>query len=223
MKHLFYLVIVIALLQSCGSYNNSESYAYQPYSGSENKQIESLNSDGQNRTERKMIYTGYLNLLVKNKDTTIKKIEKLTLASKGYVVETGSERIVIRVPNNNYQEALIAIRPLGKVTYENTQAQDVTEEFTDNELRLDNAEKSRNRYLEILKEAKTVEEILLVEKELERLNILIESLKGRQNRLNELTKYATITITVKQKKKLGPLGFVFKGLYKGIEWLFVRG
>jgi ABC-type glutathione transport system ATPase component len=54
---------------------------------------------------------------VKNKDTTIKKIEKLTLASKGYVVETGSERIVIRVPNNNYQEALIAIRPLGKVTY----------------------------------------------------------------------------------------------------------
>ncbi|MFN5984679.1 MAG: DUF4349 domain-containing protein [Fluviicola sp.] len=150
-------------------------------------------------------------------------MEKLTLASKGYVVETGSERIVIRVPNNNYQEALIAIRPLGKVTYENTQAQDVTEEFTDNELRLDNAEKSRNRYLEILKEAKTVEEILLVEKELERLNILIESLKGRQNRLNELTKYATITITVKQKKKLGPLGFVFKGLYKGIEWLFVRG
>ena len=222
MKHLFFFITALVFLQSCGSYNSSESYAYQPYSGSEGKKDNS-NLDFEERTERKLIYTGFLNLLVKNKDTTIKKIENLALASKGYVVETGSERIVIRVPNNNYQEALTAIRPLGKVTYENTQAQDVTEEYTDNALRLDNAEKSRNRYLEILKEAKTVEEILLVEKELERLNILIESLKGRQNRLNELTKYATITITVKQKKKLGPLGYVFKGLYKGIEWLFVRG
>lgn len=222
MKTILFFLTAVLLVQSCANYESSKSYAYEPYSGSEGKK-ENLYSESEIRTERKLIYTGYLHLLVKNKDTTIKKIEQLTLASKGYVVETGSERIVVRVPNNNYQEALVAIRPLGKVTYENTQAQDVTEEYTDNELRLENAEKSRNRYLEILKEAKTVEEILLVEKELERLNILIESLKGRQNRLNELTKYATITITVKQKKKLGPLGFVFKGLYKGVEWLFVRG
>lgn len=217
-----YFTLLLVFVQSCASSESTQSYAYQPYSGIEGKKDNS-SLDFEERSERKLIYTGYLNLLVKNKDTTIKKIENLALASKGYVVETGSERIVIRVPNNNYQEALTAIRPLGKVTYENTQAQDVTEEYTDNALRLDNAEKSRNRYLEILKEAKTVEEILLVEKELERLNILIESLKGRQNRLNELTKYATITISVKQKKKLGPLGYVFKGLYKGIEWLFVRG
>lgn len=223
MIKIFYFALLLFFVQSCANYESTQSYAYeQSYSGSEGKK-DKLYSDLEDRTERKLIYTGYINLLVKNKDTTIKKIEQLTLASKGYVVETGSERIVVRVPNNNYQEALTAIRPLGKVTYENTQAQDVTEEFTDNELRLDNAEKSRNRYLEILKEAKSVQDILLVEKELERLNVLIESLKGRQNRLNELTKYATITITVKQKKKLGPLGFVFKGLYKGIEWLFVRG
>jgi hypothetical protein len=223
MKQFVYLFALVALIQSCGAPKNA-NYAYdQSYSGGDGTKNREMSGEQSVQTERKMIYTGYLNLLAKNKDTTIKNIERLAVASKGYVVETGSERVVIRIPNNSYQSVLTQIRPLGKVTYENTNAQDVTEEYTDNALRLDNAEKSRTRYLEILKDAKTVEEILLVEKELERLNIMIETIKGRQGRLNELTQYATITIQVKQKKKLGPLGFIFKGVYKGIKWLFVRG
>ena len=44
----------------------------------------------------------------------------------------------------------------------------------DLEIRLENAEKARNRYLELLDKAETVGEVLSVEKELERLNEKID-------------------------------------------------
>ncbi len=40
--------------------------------------------------------------------------------------------------------------------------------------------------------------------------------------MNHLTDFSTIEIYLEQKEKLGILGYVFVGLYKGIEWLFVR-
>jgi hypothetical protein len=40
--------------------------------------------------------------------------------------------------------------------------------------------------------------------------------------MSHLTEYSTININLEQKEKLGILGYVFVGLYKGISWLFIR-
>jgi hypothetical protein len=53
----------------------------------------------------------------------------------------------------------------------NIAGEDVTEEYRDLEIRLDSAEKTRQRYLELLNKAERVKEILKIEKELERLLI----------------------------------------------------
>ena len=64
---------------------------------------------------------------------------------------------------------------------------------------------------------------LAVEKELERVNGDIESFEGKLNKLTHLADMATITVQLQEKDKLGPLGYVFVGLWKGVRWLFVRG
>jgi len=114
------------------------------------------------------------------------------------------------------------ISNLGKVTFKNIHGADVTESYLDNKLRLENAEKSRNRYLELLNKAVSVQEILLVERELERLNVTIERLKGQMNRIDHLDEFSTITINLRVKKKPGVLGYVFVGAYEAVKWLFVR-
>ena len=133
-----------------------------------------------------------------------------------------TERTVIRVNTSQLETTLIKLSALGKVKAKNVYGNDVTDDYRDHEIRLENAEKSRIRYLELLKKANNVQEILLVEKELERLNEVIDLLKGKLNRLSHLSEYATITIDMEVRKKPGLIGYVFVGAYKSVRWLFVR-
>lgn len=98
----------------------------------------------------------------------------------------------------------------------------MTEDYLDFKIRLENAEKSRERYLELLSQAENVEAALKVEKELERLNASIDILKGKMNRIDHLSEFSTITVNLKEKKKPGPLGYIGIGLYRSVMWLFVR-
>ncbi|MEL6720337.1 MAG: DUF4349 domain-containing protein, partial [Bacteroidota bacterium] len=82
-------------------------------------------------------------------------------------------------------------------------------------------EKTRQRYLELLNKAEKVNEILEIERELERINIDIESMKGQLKRLDGQVDYATITVNLQEKVKPGPLSAVGVGLYKVVRWLFV--
>lgn len=218
MKHLTFLVLTLTLiLSACGTSKSSSSgWAYQ--------------SDSYNQLDKsnptvihKIIYNAYINLTVKQIDSTNNQLKKIAADNKGYVVETGSRRSVIKVEHQLLNSAIQSIGELGKIEYKNIVGQDVTEQYLDLQMRLENAVKSRERYLELLKQAENVQTALSVEKELERITLTIEQLEGKIKNIDRNTHYATITINLTQKKKLGPLGFVFKGVYLGVKWLFVRG
>jgi len=174
-------------------------------------------------TERKLIQSAYLELVAKEPDSTVAKIVKLAEVYEGFMSESSSNSATIRVPATRLPEALAEIATYAKVKDQRLSGEDVTEDYFDMSIRLDNAEKSRQRYLELLAKAETVEETLLVEKELERLTETIDLLKGRMNRIDQLDAFATINVRVNQKVKLGPLGYVVKGAYSVVAWLFVRG
>jgi len=76
----------------------------------------------------------------------------MTLAKKysGYVLSSGREVTTIRVPAIHFKDAILQIEQLGKVKDKNISGEDVTEEYRDLEIRLDSAEKTRKRYLELL-------------------------------------------------------------------------
>jgi hypothetical protein len=172
--------------------------------------------------EKKIIYNADLSLNVKKPDSTNKELVKIAERYEGYAQSIATDYTVIRVKADKLEMALRDIDELGKIDYRNVKADDVTDSYYDFQIRLDNAERARSRYLELLAKAATVEETLKVEKELERLNGEIDLLKGKLSRISHLTEYATISIRLHEKVKPGVLGYVFIGAWKAVKWLFVR-
>lgn len=174
------------------------------------------------KTERKVLFSAYLSLTVSQPDTANVYIQKITQKYDGYVSQIGTERTIVRVKSMFLDSAIANISALGRVEYKNITGEDVTEDYLDFKIRLENAEKARKRYLELLEKAENVEAALKVEKELERLNGSIDLLKGKMNRINHLSEFSTITIQLKEKKKPGIVGYVGIGIYRSVKWLFVR-
>ena len=77
--------------------------------------------------------------------------------------------------------------------------QDVSEEFIDHEARLRTKKEVESRYREILKQAKTVQEILSVETEIGNIRSEIESIEGRLKYLSDQVSMSTLNITYYQK------------------------
>ena len=171
--------------------------------------------------ERMVIRSAYIHLQALEQDTVHAKVIKLAEKYQGYVLSSGSSETVIRIPYARFNEAICEIESFGDVADKNIRGEDISEEYQDLNIRLENAEKTRQRYLILLDKANNVSEMLRIEAELERVNVQIESLKGRIEKLSHLVEHATITVNTSKIIRPGPVGYVFYGMYKGLEWLFV--
>ena len=172
--------------------------------------------------DRMIIYNASVDLEVKNPDSAINAVKAIAKQYAGYTQEIQPAKVVIRVKSSRLSDALVSLSDVGRVKSKSISGEDVTETYMDLGIRLSNAEKARTRYLELLNKAVTVEEVIKVEKELERLNETIDLLKGKINRLDHLNEYSTISVYLDKKTKPGILGYVAIGAYKGVKWLFVR-
>lgn len=173
--------------------------------------------------DRMLIYEADLRMDIEKSQSeelhqTISKIAK---AEGGFLLSMQKHQSKIRVPSEKLDDTIAAVSELGDVLDKEIRGQDITDEFQDLNVRLDSAEKTRLRYLELLAIASGVQQALAIEKELERINITIERLKGRINRLEHLDYYATITIDTREKTRPGPLGYLAIGVAKAVGKLFV--
>lgn len=173
------------------------------------------------KKERLLTYYYSFDIETKDFDKSHEIIEEIIKTNDGYISNSSNFYIEFKIPTAKSEFVISQLDRVGKVTKSNKSASDITLEYYDVELRLENMYKSRERYLELLKQAEDVETTLKVEKELERLLYEIESLKGRLNTLKNMVNYSTITIHLKEKTTPGPVGWVFYGLYHGVKWLFV--
>jgi len=150
--------------------------------------------------ERMVLFTARLDLVVEDVEATVDAVRLLAESHGGFVsqVNTRNERgsITIRVPQRRFQDAVEEIEGLGEVESRNLQGEDVTEEYVDLQAELTNMERQEERLLDIMEMGSTVESVLKVEKELERVRGRIESLQGRINYLDSRVELATITVNL---------------------------
>ena len=156
----------------------------------------------------KIIMTADMSLEVEDAALAVENISKIAQESGGFVSSSsvydisynGNSRkegtITIRVPSSGFDSILDDVETLGTLRSKTTSGRDVTEEYIDLSTRLSNLEKQEKRLLEVLDMAVTVDEILSVEKELERVRGEIESLTGRLNYLEDRVEFSTITVRV---------------------------
>ena len=173
--------------------------------------------------EEKVIRSVSLRLSVNIIDTANAQLKEIAKKHKGYASQIAGYSSIVRVKNENLEKAIKEIGALGKI-YSKSIANDVFTkmEIKTHNIKLENAEKSRERYLELLTKAENVEDVQKVEKELERLSETINSLIRYIDSSNHLAEFATITIGWEEKKKPGIIGYIFLGIYRPVKWLFVR-
>lgn len=170
---------------------------------------------GTGSADRKTITTVDMSLEVGNASSAIERIAATARNAGGYVSyssvydlnynsDTRKEGyITVRVPESEYPAFLRTVEGFGELTSRSVNAQDVTEEYIDLSARLENLLRQEDRLGEILNMSVTVEEVLSVEKELERVRGEIESLTGRLEYLDNRIEFSTISIRVTEPSPIG--------------------
>lgn len=175
--------------------------------------------------ERKLIRNAWMTVEVDDTDdfpSTVETIGKMAEAMNGYMQSESSTSATILVPTDRIDEALEKIEKLGKVTYRNVTVVDATANYVDMQIRIENLRKMRVRLTELVNQSTSVKEVLEVERELARVTSELERIEGQMRLLSQQTSFATISVTLEERVKPGPLGWIFYGIGKGVKWLFIR-
>ncbi len=164
--------------------------------------------------ERMIVRTGDMSLVVTNITQASDKIAKLAERFDGYVVSlqiSGEEAdmrgwISIRVPDEKFDQALTELSNLAvRVKSESTNSQDVTEEYTDLQARLNNAEATEKQYLTLLEKATDVEDILKIYESLSQVRQQIEQIKGQMQYLERTAAMSLISVYLEPQATAKPL------------------
>jgi len=159
---------------------------------------------------RRIIRTGELSVETDTPEVAASKLAALADAKGGFVTssetsrwndsdgaETVSTTVVFRVPVRAFDDVLAVVRALGtRVSNEKVTGQDVTEEYVDVEARVRAQRAVEEQYLGVLREAKTIPDILAVEQKLGEVRTEIERAEGRRRFVESQTSLSTITVHV---------------------------
>jgi len=106
--------------------------------------------------------------------------------------------MTIRVPSAKYAEFKQFITELDTLVSSSEGGEDVTIEYYDTEARLKVLRGQAERVESFISEAKDLEDIFTIERELTRINTEIEQLTTVKNRLDNLVSYATIYLEISE-------------------------
>lgn len=153
--------------------------------------------------QQQVIKKGSLEFETSDLEATHQKIQELVATHKGIIQDDNSGKsyrkfyhnVTVRVPSDNFQAFIDGISEgVAYFDRKDISQQDVTEEFVDLEARLKAKRELENRYLELLKQAKNVKEMLEIERELSNIREEIEAKQGRLNYLKNKVSLSTITL-----------------------------
>jgi hypothetical protein len=168
------------------------------------------------KLSRKIIYNADLRIVVENIEKSGDALKQIVKDNNAYIANSNLTGAglgqrqgmwTIRVPVDQFQACVDALLKLGVPQQNKTDSKDVTEEFYDIEARIKNKQVEETRlqgYLEEKKSTSKLEDILTIERELNRVRGEIDQLQGRLRLLSSLSAQSTITLTLLEVKDYVP-------------------
>ncbi len=185
--------------------------------------------------ERKIIQDVYLQLKVEDFDEAYQKLNDLAQQYGGYTVSgevytnendiATSGFISLRVEADSLSQALSDIQQLGAITERQFHTDDVTYEYYDTQSRLEQYEKQKTRLLDFYQKAESIEDLLALEQELNRVQMELDALQGTMNYYDQLTALSLISINLYTPSRydvaVEPRGFA--GFWRDVQEAFLNG
>ena len=214
MKKLFILFASVIFLFQCDN-SGSENRVFSKSSALLNavetdlnetvvvESVETKKSLNNKEYQKKFIKNGRLRFETDNLIKTKSFLTDLIKETKGYISadnqsQSGSRNynfLTVRIPTTNFDAFMNKLSgEVEKFEMKDITVEDVTERFYDLQTRLKTKKELEKKYLQILQKAKTVKEILEVEREINKLREDIESTEGRFKYLANQVSFSTLTI-----------------------------
>ncbi len=151
-----------------------------------------------------LIYTADIDLQT-DRDrvvATLDRVIETATAMGGYLLRRTDNSVQVRVPSARFRESLRVVEDFGEVVHRSVAAQDVSEEYRDLEVRLQNLRAVRRRLEEFLARAGSMADALQVERELERITREIDTIEGRLRFLGTRVSFSLVTVNVRPRPEI---------------------
>ncbi len=173
----------------------------QKINPAQNKPVEKIDWD------KKIIKTANLNIEVKDYKVFTNQLHDIVKQFGGYVSQEQQNEsaykiensVSIKVPVDQFDDAMNKLTMSGeKIVERKITSEDVTTEMVDTKSRIEAKKEVRLRYLDLLKQAKNMQDILQVQNEIDGIQEQLESAAGRVAYLNHSSAFSTINLTFYQ-------------------------
>lgn len=175
---------------------------------------------------RKIAMSANIDVDVENINDAEKELNSVIEGFSGHVEnarisESGHYYATIKVPSSKLIPALDAIAKLGDKTSQSINKRDITDRFINNEERLKNLKLFRDKMKNLLNKISKIEEILRIERELNRVQTEIDMIERQLKQMQGSVEMSPIRVNLEEKTIYGPLGYVGHGLWWGVKKLFI--
>jgi hypothetical protein len=177
------------------------------------------------RIERTIIRRASIEIAVANVSVAQQRATAITTSLAG---EVGSERISdgwttlsLRVPTAALDAALDSFAQLGRITRRTVTAEDATATAVDLDSRVRNLDAALDRLRALYSRTDDVADIVALEREVARIQGELDSLTARLAVLRGSAAMSEVSVGIRQRKVLGPLGLIASGIGWTIGKLFV--
>ncbi|WP_436887454.1 DUF4349 domain-containing protein [Nocardiopsis dassonvillei] len=160
---------------------------------------------GVEASERSLIHIADLTVRVEDVPEATRQAKELTVAAGGHVASeslstpTGGipeAYLTLRVPSEDYEDALEDLAELGDRSDLDRSVEDVTAEVADVESRIESAETALETLRGYLEEAENVDDLLRVEREIQDRQAELEAFQARLKALEDQTTLSTVNLTL---------------------------
>ncbi len=212
-----------------GAYEAAADYAMDDYDYDEDYDedgtaIEELTDENDEaQSSQKLIYTADLNIETLSYTETMDSIRELISSTGGLISdETTSDStynwyysdsksglmttyMTVRIPTDQYETFLDSLEGTGSRILNKTQSvENITRRYNDQTVLVSALETQQERLQEMMQQAETIEEMILIEDRLTEVQTELNQARSRLSTMDTDVAYSTINLTIKEVRETTP-------------------
>lgn len=217
------LLAVIIVLCGCGATSKAPAAAGGDYVLNESPELGRLDKESSTEAtnlpiNQKLIRKVWLDAETEDMTGLLKNVEERIAQLGGYVearqIKNGSvysgrsyryADLTIRIPSAKLDSFVAGVAEASNVTDTKETTEDVTLSYVENESKIVALETEQTRLLELLTQAKTMDDILKIENRLTNIRSQLEQLKSQLRLYDNLVSYGTIYLSITEVTEYTPV------------------